>query len=202
MRLEAILADKVLRFNPYRVDDDALVACAERGRWRPFPALTQMVVFHFLDIRQVKTQYDFDAIFYRVGDSADEHYFPLGTLIYAIAHHTSKKQERVQINGKNITRSTVANLQNRSFFVSHAIPGCRYLAPTMLAYKMCRLRGNVAAQADIIRQQMCRSKVAMLEEVLKYPARPCYLGYRGAEVDYTSPIRAAIQSIARYPQSI
>lgn len=67
-RLEAILADKVLRFNPYRVSDEELVACAERGRWRPFPALTQMVVFHFLDIRAVKTHHVFDAIFYRIGD--------------------------------------------------------------------------------------------------------------------------------------
>lgn len=67
-RLEAILADKVLRFNPYRVGNEELVACAERGRWRPFPALTQMVVFHFLDIRTVKTHHVFDAIFYRIGD--------------------------------------------------------------------------------------------------------------------------------------
>lgn len=196
------MADKVLRFNPYRVGDEELVACAERGRWQPFPALTQIVIFHFLDIRPVRTHHDFEAIFYRIGDSADEHYFPLGDLIYAIAHHSSKMPERVQINGKNITRSTIARIQNRSFFVSHAIPGSRHLTPTMLAYKMFRLKGSVAEQADMIRQQMCRSKVAMLQEVMSYPDSPCYLGNGSASVDYATPIRAALQTITQYPKPL
>ncbi len=68
-RLEAILADKVMRFNPYRVGDEELLACAERGRWCPFPALTQMVIFHFLDIRQVVTRHKFDALFFRIGNT-------------------------------------------------------------------------------------------------------------------------------------
>lgn len=199
-RLEAILADKVLRFNPYGVGDEALVACAERGRWRPFPALTQMVVFHFLDIREVMTHHRFDAIFFRVGDSADEHYFPLGNLINPIYHHAHKKPVRTQINGKNITRSNIVRLQNRSFFVSHAISGSRFY-PDKLAYQMARLKGSVSKQADIIRQQMCLSKVAMLEEVLNYPQSSCYLGPVSTGFDYATPIRAALQSIAQYPSA-
>lgn len=201
-RLEAILADKVLRFNPYLVDDEALLACAERGRWRQFPALTQMVIFHFLDIRPVRTHHDFDAIFYRIGNSAQEFYFPLGDLIYSIAHHTSKMPERTQTDGRNITRSSVAGLQNRSFFVSHAIPGCRTFAPTMLAYKMFRLKGSAAEQADMIRRQMCRSKVAMLEEVLNHPASPFYLGYSDPYLDFITPIRAALRTVAQYPDAL
>lgn len=201
-RLETILADKVLRFNPYRVGDEELVGCAERGRWRPFPALTQMVVFHFLDIRAVKTHHVFDAIFYRIGDSTEEHYLPLGNLIYSIAHHTTKLPVRIQINGKNITRSNVTRIQNRSFFVSHAIIGMRSLTTTALAYKMFRLKGSVAEMADMIRQQMCHSKVAMLEEVLNYPASPCYLGQGSSKFGYATPIHTAIRTISSYHESL
>lgn len=198
-RLEAILADKVLRFNPYRVSDEELVACAERARWRPFPALTQMAIFHFLDIRTLRTNHEFDAIFFRIGNSAEEHYFPLGNLIYSIAHHATKFPERTQINGKNITRSNIAKIQNRSFFVSHAVPGSRFLTVTMLAYKMYRLKGSIAERAETIRQQMCQSKVLMLEEILNHPTSPCYLGNGALSFDYATPIRAAIQSITKYP---
>ena len=44
-RLRRIPSDKVLRFNPYPLDDATLLACVERARWRPFLALTQMTVF-------------------------------------------------------------------------------------------------------------------------------------------------------------
>ena len=198
-RLEAILADKVMRFNPYAVGDEELVACAGRGYWRPFPALTQMFIFHFLDIRVVRTRHIFDAIFFRVGDFAEECYFPLGRLITPRAHHYTKKPERPQINGKNITRSNIFRIQNRSFFVSHAVIGCRINAPDAPAYKMIRLKGNVSRQAETIREQMCLSKAAMLEEVLQYPSSHCYLGPGCAGFDYATPIRAALQSIARYP---
>lgn len=129
------LVDKVLRFNPYRVGHEELVACTGRGRWQPFPALTQMVIFHFLDIRPVRTHHDFDAIFYRIGDSF-------------------------------------------------------------------RLKGSVTEQADMIRQQMCRSKVAMLQDVMSYPTSLCYPGNGSASVDYATSIRTALQTIDQYSKPI
>lgn len=197
-RLEAILSDKVMRFNPYKVGDSELLACARRGYWRPFPALTQMVIFHFLDIRTVVTHHEFEAIFYRVGDYPQEHYFPLGAFKYTIAHHMRKSPIRSQMNGKNITCSNIERLRNRSFFVSHAITGTRYLT-RMLAYQMHRLPESVAEQANIIRTQMCRAKIEMLEEVLAYPKSPVYLGYDGPDLDYVTPIRAALATFAQYP---
>ncbi len=198
-RLEAILSDKVMRFNPFRVGDAELLACAERARWRPFPALTQMVIFHFSNIRTVVTHHEFEAIFFRVGNSKSEQYFPLGDFIHTIAHHTHKMQIRTQIDGKNITRSNIANLQNRSFFVSHAVVGTRYLQQYMFAYRMHRLRGDTAEQANTIRNQMCRAKIAMLEELMTYPASLIYLGYNGSDLDYTTPIRTALATFAQYP---
>lgn len=49
-RLYEILNDKVMIFNPYLVGDEKLVECAMRGYWRDFPALTQMLVFTFVDL--------------------------------------------------------------------------------------------------------------------------------------------------------
>lgn len=198
-RLEAVLSDKVMRFNPYKIGDKELLACAERGRWRPFPALTQMVIFHFLDIRRVVSNHQFDAIFFRVGDSKDEYYFPLGNFIYTIAHHTTKRQIRTLFDDKHITRSNISRLQNRPVFVSHGIVGSRFILKNMFAYRMYRLDGNPAEQAKIIRAQMCRAKIAMLEELLTYPDSPIYLGYRGSDLDYATPIRAALAAVAQYP---
>lgn len=122
-------------------------------------------------------------------------------MIYSIAHHSHKLPVRIQVNGKNITRSTVARIQNRSFFVSHAIIGMRSLTTTALAYKMFRLKGSVAEMAAMIRQQMCHSKIALLEEVLKYPASPYYLGQGSSYFDYATPIRTAIRTISSYPEA-
>lgn len=197
-RLEAILSDKVMRFNPYLVSDEELLACAERGRWRGFPALTQMVVYHFGEIRPVVTARKFDALFYRVGNAPDEHYFPLGQLTGQISHHALRHQERVQVNGKNVTRAAVLNLQNRSFFVTHAIPGFYGMKTNAMAYKMFRLYGSPEKRAAMIRQQMCQSKIDMLLEVLHHPESPFYLGYYELDFDYVTPIRNAIAAISRY----
>lgn len=199
LRLKAILTDKVLWFNPYSVSDKELIACAERGYWRQFPALTQMVIFHFLDIREVRRHHKFDAIFYRVGASPEEHYFPLGELFNSIPHQTHKKPERTQMNGKYITGSNVDRLQHRSFFVSHAIMGWRPSGGIKVAYKMHRLKGNMAAQAEVIRQEIVRSKIIMLEEVLAYPESCIYLGYNGNEFDYATPLRNAIAAVSQFP---
>ncbi len=198
-RLSAILNDKVLRFNPYRVNDEELLACAERGRWRSFPALTQMVILHFLDIREVPAQNRFEALFFRLGDSDDEHFFPLGVLLRAIAHHALKTPVKSQVNDKNIVRSNIERLQHKSFFVSHIISDYPQITRQKLAYKMYRLKGSVAEQANTIRLQMVRSKITMLEEVLNYPGSPLYLGYNGKEFDYVTPIRNAIATIFNYP---
>lgn len=200
-RLEAILTDKVLRFNPYSVSDEELLACAGRGWWRPFPALTQMVIFHFLDIRDVPTRgkHTFEAIFYRMGDSEREYCIPLSYFTHTVSHHSSKHPHRSQMNGRNISPSVVPKMVNRTYFVSHAIVGHGKVGQLKLAYRMQQLRGSVSAQADAIRQQMMRSKTAMLEEVLNYPESPVYLGYKGPEFDHAPLIQAAMATFSTYP---
>ena len=200
-RLGAILNDKVMLFNPYTVGDEALVACAERGRWRQFPALTQMVVFHFLDIRTVVNKGSFYALFYRVGDSEEEYYFPLGRLIYSISHHATKKPERIHLNGRNIVRSNVERLQGRNVFVSHSVTGTSGMSKILPAFKMWRLDGNLAQQAALIRQSMWQSKIMMLEDVLRYASSPCYLGHGCNAFDYATPIHSALHFISHYPDA-
>ena len=91
-RLNAILSDKVMRFNPYLVDDEALLECAERGHWLDFPSLTQMVVFHFHKIREVKSRFTYDTIDFNIGQKKETLSLPLGQITRPMAHHYSRCQ--------------------------------------------------------------------------------------------------------------
>ncbi len=55
---------------------------------------------------------------------------------------------------------------------------------------MYRLTGDAAEMANTIRTPMCRAKIAMLEELLNYHDSLVYLGYSGADLDYSTSIRA------------
>lgn len=176
-RLNEILQDKMLWFNPYWVDDEELVACAQRGYWRQFPAITQMVIFHFLDIRRVRWHMaNYDVIFYRVGNLDTEYHLPLKYFAWTLTHHTANINLRSLMNGTKISSSVVNRLTNRSFFISHAIPVEIFFQPIKFAYNMRRLRGSIPQQAETIRKEMQASKILMLEEVLQYPTSPCYIG--------------------------
>ncbi len=125
-RLRAILSDKVLCFNPYLVDDKALIECAMRGYWRPLPALTQMLIFNFQNIRKVKAPHhrEFDAIFYRVGSAPEEYYFPIRAFIMGTSYRPTRHTELQMIGKQRITNHTlVENMQHKSYFVSHGLKG-------------------------------------------------------------------------------
>ncbi len=67
-RLTLILSDKLLRFNPYRVGDEALLECATRGHWLAWPSITQMWIIHFQDIKSVREEKTYDALFFKIGN--------------------------------------------------------------------------------------------------------------------------------------
>lgn len=204
-RLEAILNDKVMRFNPYLVDDDALLECAMRGQWRGFPALTQMVVFNFLDIRRVQGHpRTYDAIFFRVGNSAEEHSFPVGKFISGTTYKATRHTVRQMAGKQRITnRALVEGLPGKSYFVSHALKGlCWRGSDFGLAYRMHRLWGTPANKAKIIREAMIASKITMLEEVLEHPYNLDYLACPRRLIDYATIVRAAIDKVRLYPTTI
>lgn len=200
-RLRKILDDKVLRFNPYLVDDNTLIDCAMRGYWRPLPALTQMVIFKFLDIRKVKAPYHggFDAIFYQVGNLPGEHYFPIYSFIRRTSYRPTRHAELQMIGKQRITNhSMVDKLQGKSYFARHGLKGHYIQYGINYAFRMTRLWGTDAHRAQLIREAMVTSKITMMEELLKYPYNLDYLACPRHLIDYEPIVRQQIERFRHY----
>lgn len=201
-RLDAILSDRLLWFNPYRVADRELLACAERGKWSPFPSLTQMMVFHFKDIREILARqgtYKYDGIFLNVGNLDNETHFSVSSLTYPMSHMVTGQHVWALVNGRHLVSSNLDSIVGKNLFVSHAIRCCRINGGTRQAYRMHRLYGCEAKRAATVRESMCAAKLAMLNEVLCYPVHPDYLGNPCQSFDFAGPIRQAMASIRRFP---
>lgn len=200
-RLEAILGDKVLRFNPYSVDDATLLACAERAGWLPWPSLTQMAVFHFQDIRKVDWTNPYKAIFFHIGSNPREMSLSMNMLTRRVIYTATLRQIHVMVNGRPLTNeTTVERMQGNDYFVSHALPARTETGHGRNAYRMYRLKGNEEQKAAMIREKMIESKIAMLQEIIAYPYTPQYLRCSRNFIDYVSPIEAAISAIRRFPE--
>lgn len=200
LRLDSMLGDKVLRFNPYSVEDATLLACAERAVWQPWPSLTQMVVFHFHDIRRVEWRRPYDAIFFHIGDDHQELHLSLSSLTNNLTLTSTLKPTHICVNGHPLTNGKmVERMQWREYFVSHALPARTAGGHGRVAYRMYRLKGIDAQKAALIRERMMESKITMLNEVLAYPYTPQYLRCSRHFIDYTTPVTALIDTILRYP---
>lgn len=199
-RLNAILADKVLRFNPYSVDDETLLACVERAVWLPWPALTQMVVFHFHDIRTIEWKIPYKAIFFHIGNDREEKHISLNSLTNRFTYTATLHQVHATINNRVLTNEKmVERMQHKDYFISHALPSRTESGESRPAYRMLRLKGNDNQKAELIRQQMIKSKIIMLNEILAYPYTPHYLRCSRNFIDYSTPILTAIDTIRHFP---
>lgn len=201
-RLHDILNEKVLRFNPYTVSDEVLLACVERARWQPWPALTQMVVFHCHDVREIKWKCRYDALFLHVGNDTQEIHISMNSLIERYSYIATLKQMHSTIGGKPITNEKiVAKMAGKDYFVSHSYP-CELPNMRQLpAYRMYRLKGSPAQRAALIREKMVESKIEMLYEILVHPYCKQYLHCARNFINYEPYIRRAISVIARYPHA-
>ncbi len=201
-RLNAILGDKVLRFNPYSVDDKTLLECVERARWLSWPALTQMVVIHFHDIRQVEWKCPYDAMFFHIGNDPSELHLSIKALTDKLTYIANLKQIHVTIGGLMLTNHKMAErMQGKDYFVSHSLPARTPDYKFRPAYQLHRLKGNDSQLAEIVRKTMIEAKVAMLEEILAHPYCHHYLRCSRDFVDYTTPISEAIHTILHFPQT-
>lgn len=196
-RLDAILSDRLLWFNPYRVADADLLECAERGHWLPFPSITQMMVFHF----HKSTQEFPDCLSFNIGMSDYEYHLNLNSLTMPMTHVVSRKPVWTLLNGCHLIPSNLHTLPGRSMFVSHAVICERITGKREPAYRMHRLYGGVCRRAAVIRESMCTAKIDMLQEVLAYPLHPDYLGNTCDRSGYASKIDCAIKQIRLFPTS-
>lgn len=199
-RLDAILSDRVMRFNPYSVDDATLIACAERAVWLPWPALTQMVVFHFHDIRRVEWEHHtYDAIFFHIGNDSQELQLPVSSLTGRITYTAMPREIHVTVNDRALTnKKMVEKMTGNDYFVSHALLARIGLLKHRQAYRMYRLRGTESQKAQTIRLKMIESKITMLQEILAHPYAVQYLCCSRNFIDYTTTIEAAIATIRRF----
>lgn len=201
-RLDLILSDKLLRFNPFRVGDQALIECVDRGYWLAWPSVTQMLKFHFQDIKIVNGDKEYYGLFFKVGNVSEPYHYSINTFSRPMTHLVSKQPVWMTLNARHITPSTIEKLINREVFVSHAI-NCRRISGKIVpSYRMWLLSGAVSKRANVIRQSMIQSKIAMLEEIMKYPSHPDFLAYSGNSFDYKTPILSAIETIRNFPNSI
>lgn len=198
-RLDMILGDRIMRFNPYLVDDRRLVECALRGRWSPWPSLTQMVVIHFGELEYKITGVAGKTIAFRIGDDPEVNQMPVWRLLNQVTYLASLQTIRSQVNDRNITNiKMLENLQGKSYFVSHVLQSRSAGGSLTAAYRMYRLMGDIGKQADLIRRTMCEAKVKMLEEVLKYPYAQEYLRCSRTLFDYRTRILHAIDTIRHF----
>lgn len=205
LRLEAIITDKLLWFNPYRVADRVLLECAERGRWSTFPAITQMLVFHFHDIRTMPIpdgRWQYDGLFFHIGNNDTEHHLSINSLTYPMTNRGTLRPEWTMINGHHLVPSNIHTLERKNVFVSHAICCNFYRGVTRQAYRMHRLYGSEDNKAKTIRESMVAAKLEMLEEVLTHAMLPEYLGNSCTSLNIATPLRQAMEAIRRFPKSV
>lgn len=201
-RLHAILADRVMLFNPYTVSDESLLECAGRAEFLPFPTLTQMVILHFVRVIPYSASNPWEKIVFRIGSGEREYEMPMGALDNKFTYRANRRQNWSLVNGKRITNSgMVEKMMGKSYFVSHILLADRNYGEKRPLYRMFLLKGDSSAMAAEIRKRMCESKIEMLEEVLKYPFSPDYLQCRRHFIDYTSPIHAFIETVRHFPEA-
>ena len=200
-RLDAILSDRLLWFNPYRVSDRELLDCAERGRWRPFPSVTQMIVYHFHEIRMTEsreTGIPYEGLSFHIGDSETESYFGVGSLLRTLTHRATRKPVWTLVNGRHLVPSNIHRLEGSDLFVGHAIYCDCPSDGIRQAYRMHRLYGSESKRAATIRESMCVAKLEMLGEILRHAVLPEYLGNTCRTFDHATPLLNAMASIRRF----
>lgn len=155
-RLVRILSDKVLRFNPYAVEDAELLACSLRGRIQPLPAITQMYIINFHHIGKVYGSFPYDVIYYNIGNETEEKYISLASLLASPVHHCTKRMIRSMVNSCPITnRGIVERMQGESYFVSHMIPA-EWRCKVRPALHFHHLKGKEKTKTQLIRE-LCAS---------------------------------------------
>lgn len=193
-RLQRLLSDRCLLFNPYDVPDSELMEVSHRQKWRGAFSLTQMVILRFTRIEHNDAKFrKKERIFYTVGDSGEEIGESMDSFTYPQTAADSLRPVRHTINGRKITQAIhMQRLIGKSVFVSRNIITCRN-SGFGKAMSMHRLTGNTAKDAEILREAMIDARLEMLERLLKYPQSQFYLdGTPSAPVDYRTPICALI----------
>lgn len=202
-RLRQILGDALLRFNPYAISDEKLMAGLEKMRWRNAMSLTQAVILTFVGIStEGEGIMAKEWVTYRVGDSEEEVSESMASLTGRSTACDSLRQVRHTIGGYPVRYGRqIKALIGKRVFVSRNIITSKGRGYGK-AMSMHRLKGVLEEDAAIVREAMIAAKQEMLTRLLEYPACSFYLdGTPSAPVDITTPIRRLLDEISQFRNS-
>lgn len=195
-RLDIILSSPRLIFNPYTVSDERLLYIVENADWGGMDDIVEAVVLTFTRLNPVEGLRRFNGIFVRQGNRPGESFIPTSALVYGATAFDSVRPARCSIGKQRITNAGhVESLVGKRVFVSRAIRGRAINGDFRRAYKMTRLKGNVAKDAEAIRAAMCEAKIEMLQRVIDYPEWEYHLNCSRDFFDYRTRILQAINII-------
>lgn len=202
-RLETLLSRRRIRFNPYKVSDKQLLEYAWQGRWGEPDDLTEMVIITFTRLREINNGREFDGIYFRVGRSEEEFFMARYSFRHRQTAHDTMYGERF-FYGKSMVRSDddIRRLVGKTVFISRAILYSRKDYKYGSLFRMHKLTGNLARDAAMMRQAMCDAKIEMLERLMANPESQWYLNCDKGFFDYETPIKALIERIRQYPQTL
>lgn len=203
-RLNRFLSDPYLRFNPYRLDDEALVAAAMRQKWGDEFSLTKMLVIEFLEVAEIPGGgVPREIVRYRIGNYSDVIEERMAEFTCRSPARDSMRQIRHTINGRSVTQSDqIHALAGKKVFVSRAVGTRTPWGTYSRVLSMHRLNGHDNIRdAAIIRKTMMDAKFEMLDRLEKYHYADVYLdGMPSPSVDISPVIAAVRNRLARYPE--
>ena len=204
-RLRMFLNDKLLRFNPYLIENEKLLEGIDKMRWRGMYSLTQMVILKFLDIQKLNdSEFSQEKVIYTIGDSAEEITEHMSAFTCKRTAADSLQQIRSTINNRPITQTCqIHSLIGKRIFVSRNVTTITSGGSFGKAMRMHRLKGNPEEDAAIIREAAVAAKLEMLKRLLAYPHANIYLGGEpSAPADIRTPIRALMAEISAFPRVV
>lgn len=203
-RLRMFLNDKLLRFNPYLIENEKLLEGIGKMRWRGIYSLTQMVILNFRDVQRLTdSEFSQEKVIYTLGDSEEEITEHMSAFTCKRTAADSLQQIRSTINDQRITQPCqIHSLIGKRVFVSRNVITVTPGGSFGKVMRMHRLKGTPEEDAAIIREAAVAAKLEMLERLLAYPHANIYLdGEPSAPVDIATPIRALMTEIAAFPKA-
>lgn len=202
-RLNSIMSQKRLIFNPYCVSDQRLMEIVRTTGWGCLMDITELTSVHFTRLRAVNDYRRHDGIYMLVANDPTEIFIPFGTLKNPITANDTIQPERTWV-GKRPIRNVddIERLVGKTYFVSRIIRGCNIRGFGAAAYRMHRLTGKTDKDASVVRKAIIEAKIEMLERMLKNPQSPDFLSCSKGLFDYESRIRKAIQVISHFPDTL
>lgn len=137
---------------------------------------------------------------YTLGSWSNEEVILINRFLDEIKANDSKKTLRTTLNGKSFdSRQQVKLLVGKTVLISHYIHGVNSWGNFSNAYSMHTLSGDVEIDSKIIRTETYKSKIKMLQRLLRYPECSDYIFCNKSLFDIETPIRQKIDFIKTFP---